>query len=330
VKVHLLSVVGSFVETLPQLGHMLAHYRTLGLDSFFLHANPRSPDDPVLPKIREVAGRFGIELASVQTGAWVETEHALTGATMRAHPNDWFVLVDADEFHLYPEDLFTLIERCERDGFDHLLGCFVDRFGPGGSLPNVDPEAPLWPQFPLGAFVTFPVQHCSPFKVVAAKGAVPLAAGRHCADSENPCPPARCLTQIHHFKWTAGIFADLERRIEYFQSRGDGRWLECVRCLDYFRRNQWKLDLNDPRLHVAECDPGYRAWDSVLQLVRRHQRLGIVPELLALVDDLKEENRALKKLVSDLRTSSQDKARSVGSGPPDQPGCESTLDPPCP
>jgi hypothetical protein len=56
----------------------------------------------------------------------------------REHPNDWWVIADIDELHLYPEDdLRQLIIDCETNNWDIVRGGFIDRIGPDGPLTHV-------------------------------------------------------------------------------------------------------------------------------------------------------------------------------------------------
>ena len=53
-------------------------------------------------------------------------------------PNDWWVIADIDEFHLYPENsLNLLISDCDKNGWEIVRGGFIDRIGRGGEFSEL-------------------------------------------------------------------------------------------------------------------------------------------------------------------------------------------------
>ena len=56
-------------------------------------------------------------------------------------PNDWWVIADIDEFHLYPDDnLRKVINNCEENGWDVVRGGFIDRIGDDGTFPEINDD----------------------------------------------------------------------------------------------------------------------------------------------------------------------------------------------
>jgi hypothetical protein len=64
-------------------------------------------------------------------------------------PNDWWVIADIDEFHLYPEDsLNLLISDCNKNSWDIVRGGFIDRIGRGGDFVELKSDESIWEQYP--------------------------------------------------------------------------------------------------------------------------------------------------------------------------------------
>lgn len=271
-KVHLISVVGKYVRLLP---FMIEHYLTLGIKDIHIHVHMTSADDPVLGEVDTIMRGFGLSIASVcHDPTWIEAQNRIVRDSMAENPVDWFVIADQDELQHYPEDLLTVLANCDHEGYDHVLGCFVDRFGANGELVDLKPDLPLNKQFPIGAFFTFPITRGYPAKVVAAKGNVRLnGSGSHWAVGGRPCPVAKYHIPVHHFKWTAGLLDHLRYRVELYRDRNIV-WHEAQRCVNYFTRNRGRVNLADPRIYAASCDPNYDQWHVITAIAAKWQEDG--------------------------------------------------------
>jgi len=262
--VHLVTVVGGYVDVLP---HMLAHYRALGVESFFVHVHARSDDDPVLAQVEEITREFGCGIASVTVGEWLHsTNRELYNRTLQSKPDDWFLIADQDELQMYPDDLKSLLGDCDAAGYEYVEGCFLDRVAADGSFPAVLPNGSIWRQYPLAGFISASVLQANPNKIVAAKGSVALGPGQHYALSGRGLPPAELYVPVHHFKWVEGILERLEQRAEFRRKRGDRYWEESQRFIDYCRAHDGRLDVRDASFHLAEAMPEYPQWDEVKRL----------------------------------------------------------------
>lgn len=261
---HLVTVVGGYIDVLP---HMLAHYRGLGIESFFVHVHVRHRGDPILEQAAEITRAFGCGIASVTVGEWLhDTNRELYKQALQSRPNDWYLIADQDELQAYPRELISILEECDHTGYDYIEGCFLDRFASDGSFPAVRPDESIWRQFPLAGFVSAPVLQANPNKIVAAKGRVELRPGQHYALSGRGCPPEELYIPVHHFKWVAGILERLEQRAEFRRKRGDHYWEESQRFIDYCRAHDGRLDINDGSFYLAEAMPEYLRWEEVKQL----------------------------------------------------------------
>jgi hypothetical protein len=277
VNIHLVTVAGGYVGTLPR---MLEHYRTLGVESFFVNVHLAREGDPVREEIEAVTRRFGCGVASVSIGDWQQLQRSLYARQREQYPGDWFVLADVDEFQKYPRALRALIEECDRKGYEYIRGCIVDRIARDGRFPPLAADLPIADQFPLGASVTNPILGADPRKVVAVKGALPLVKGQHHAIAGVACPARECYAQVHHFKWVEGVGERLAERAEMLQRQGAPHWVESARFAEYYRMSGGALNLDDPHLHVAEAEPEYAPWEVVKKIVLGFPRV-ISPRVIS-------------------------------------------------
>jgi hypothetical protein len=263
-KIHLITVVG--VHHALLLEQMLQHYVALGISSFLIHAHSRSENEAGLEDLQSVADRFGVAVKSVSHGDHADAQRT-AWKTRQESPDDWFLIVDVDEFQVYPAPLLEIIEDCDRRGYDHIKGCFLDRVAIDGTLTRLSPELPLWGQYPMGLFLTYPILRADPRKVVAAKGHVDMANnGHHVALSDRGCPINEYFIPVHHFKWFDGVLEALERRIAFVRrTSASEHWRESQRFIDYYRK-ECRIDVNDPAFLGGLCAPDYPHWNRVREL----------------------------------------------------------------
>lgn len=266
VPIHLVTVVGAYVKTLP---YLIEHYRALGVESFFVNAQSSSKEDPVLDEIREITGRCGCDIASVTIGDWQTVQRDLYERQRRQYPNGWFILADHDELALWPNGLAETLEYCDRRGYDHIRGCLIDRIARDGTFPRLREAEPLAAQFPLGAFFSNPVLGADPRKVVAVKGALSIEKGQHHAIGGRACPTREHYLEVHHFKWHSGVERRLADRAVQLRERGHGHWIESERFARYHSITAGHITMEDPYLLIGEASPSYEHWDRVKQIVLR-------------------------------------------------------------
>ncbi len=227
----------------------------------------REPSDPILQEIRAVTDAKGITIADTIIGEWLDVQYKVWSEARGRHPEDWFVIADQDELQVYPLSLIDTIEDCERHGFDHLKGCFVDRFAADGRLQGPEPGVPLWDQYPIGAFFTFPILGGDPRKIVATKGPIKVtSSGHHTAVGGVACPVERCLVEVHHFKWVEGVIEDaISRSVNSRDARGWSSFVrrESANLLSYYRHNGDRMDLSECGIMAAPCRPRYAHWEAI-------------------------------------------------------------------
>lgn len=283
--IHLHTLVGERVTTLRW---MLEHYRNLGIQSFLVHVHLTDPHDVLLDEVRAVTSDFGVPITSVVIGNWQEFIVRTYAQSRSRYPNDWHILADQDEFHTFPLDLSDLIQRCEKSRYDYVSGCWVDRIAASGDLPEIDSARSIWEQFPIGAFYSYPIGAADPRKVVLARSSVNLVKGQHFALNGKGCPITEAFVQVHHFKWVAGIVPTLEARASFLKAGGYSQHVESSRFLKHIKDHGGRLNLEDPRILIAECSRDYAYWPLVLQwliLLSNYSDIGqqIIPGPLGLL-----------------------------------------------
>jgi len=256
---------------------MLAHYRELGVLSFFVNAHLSHPEDAALEEVKEVTNKFGCGIYSITVGEWQRQQVEIYAKSRQRYPNDWFILADQDELQVYPYELFGIIEECDRKGYDYITGVLVDRIGADGSFPEVEYDRPIWSQFPLGGLISYPMLGADPRKVVAAKGFVPLGVGQHVARGGRGCPIEMYFIQVHHFKWVKGLAHRLSKRAEMLRKSNVSHWVESQRFVSYFEEHYGKIDIADSRFRIVECDRNYKHWDYVRQMAINFRDTEILP-----------------------------------------------------
>lgn len=262
--IHLVTMVGGKIEA---LAHMLEHYRSIGIESFFVNLHLADEQDPAREQVEEIAHRFGCGIASVTVGHWQLVLQQLYLKPREQYPSDWFLLADQDEFQVYPAAIQDVIQDCGR--WDYIRGCFVDRIARDGRFPALLPEKPVWDQYPLGGMLTSQILRGDPRKVVAVRGPLTLKKGNHHAYEGTACPSRDYYIPVHHFKWTAGLEARLDERAKSLQQGGFQQWHESERFVEYCRLSGGRIYLDDPNLWIAECAPDYPHWERLKKMVLR-------------------------------------------------------------
>jgi hypothetical protein len=195
-------------------------------------------------------------------------------------PNDWWVVADIDELHLYPNDnLRYLVDTCEKYGFQLVRGGFIDRIGENGEFSEIIPDVSLFDQFPNAGFFRYPMSKACPNKVCVMKGHIELTSGQHYVKIHgettwrwqgwnHPLINPHSYVQVHHFKWDATSIeriqavANLKQEYAYSQ--------EYKLMYDQLRKNRFKIDLNNPDFMFEKGENkfrSYRRWDKLIKTI---------------------------------------------------------------
>jgi hypothetical protein len=243
------------------LNAWVRHYRDLGIERFRLGFHlPDHVPAPTRELVLDTCRSNGITPALVSTGPWHEHTNPELTAELRSLAGDgWHLIADSDEFHAYPAPLNQILADCEARGAKTVGGLLLDRVSSDGSLTGWNPTAGMDAGYPLGGFLTHRLLRADPRKIVLAHSGVPLSSGNHRAPGHRPAnrPPV----VVHHFKWRAGIRADLERR-EAHSLNGD--WHtdspaipnEARRMLDHLDQHDGRIDVLAPDLRLRPVTLG--------------------------------------------------------------------------
>jgi hypothetical protein len=130
------------------------------------------------------------------------------------HPNDWWVISDDDEFHVYPDSLRSIISNCDRNGWEMVRGGFIDRIGEDGEMVELLDTDDIFEKFPYAGFFRYPLSGANPNKICLVKGNIEITNGQHYAKIDGHttwrwqgwnhpliAPIKKISVQVHHFKW---------------------------------------------------------------------------------------------------------------------------------
>jgi hypothetical protein len=207
-----LSVIGHGVDLIP---HYVKHYsQYVDEIQFVVYQTDRTPTllDEVKEKIKDYTNVKIVKVIENRVFDW-EKVTVLYNLVKSEHPNDWWVIADIDEFHLYPDDnLSHIIKSCEEYGYELLRGGFIDRIGPNGEFSELKDDLTIWEQFPNMGFFRYPLSNACPNKVCVMKGYIEITSGQHYAKIDgqttwkwqgwnHPLINPHSFVQVHHFKW---------------------------------------------------------------------------------------------------------------------------------
>lgn len=195
------------------------------------------------------------------------------------YPNDWWVVADDDEFHEYGMSLESIIDACENNGWELVRGGFVDRIGPNGTFPVLDPEEDIFKQFPLAGFFRYPLSGACPNKVCIMKGHVELTPGQHYAKIDGHttwrwqgwnhpliAPYKEYNVLVNHFKWDSTCIERIKDVADTFNSYSyHSEYRKMYKALE---QNDFKIDITDPRFMIEEAGIwGYANWNRLLNII---------------------------------------------------------------
>ena len=275
-KVRLLTVTGSRTNT---LWHMLNHYKHI-VDEIYVVVYEWEGMS-TLYEVGEILKNFPtakvIRVEKKEKFNW-EYVTQLYNETKAMHPDDWWVISDDDELHVYSMPLPFMIEDCEENGWDIVRGGFIDRIGPFGSFPEILPYKNIFDQFPFAGFFRYPLSGACPNKVCVMKGYVEITSGQHYAkingevlwgpqtNNKLIAPTDKYYAQVHHFKWDSTcverIKAVADIRKDYAYSS------EYLKMYQAIRRNNFEIDVANPEFNMELIgQEEYSQWTELMQKI---------------------------------------------------------------
>ena len=207
-------VIGHGVNLIP---HFIKHYLGLYVDeiNFVVYSSDLYPNlkDEVE---RSIGDRKGVKIIGNVHHRVFDWEKVtdLYNRYTKEFPNDWWIVADIDEFHVYPMQPRKITEDCNVNVWKIVRGGFIDRIGEGGRFPEINEYENIFNQFPLAGFFRYPMSGACPNKICIKRGDIEITPGQHYAkilghttwrwqgwDHPLIAPINEYSVQVHHFKW---------------------------------------------------------------------------------------------------------------------------------
>ena len=276
-KIRLVTVTGSRTNT---LSHMLHHYTEL-VDEIFVVVYEWE-NFSTYDSVEEIVSKFPnakiIRREIKEKYNW-EYVTQLYNETKSMHPNDWWIVSDDDEFHVYSKDLKEIIDECDENGWDLVRGGFVDRIGINGTFPEINNNQNIFKQFPLAGFFRYPLSGACPNKVCIMKGYIEITPGQHYANIDGQttwrwqgwnhpliAPVDKYNVQVHHFKWDSTCVerikavADIKKDYSFSS--------EYQKMYQSIRRNNFQIDIDDERFMIENDGfEDYGQWNKLIKKI---------------------------------------------------------------
>lgn len=276
-----LSVIGHGVNLIP---HFVDHYsQYVDEIQFIVYQSSVSPNiiQEVQEKIKKYKNVKIVKTIESRVFDW-ERVTALYNFVKSEKPNDWWVIADIDEFHLYPNDnIKSLINECNYHGYELVRGGFIDRIGPDGEFSELKEDKSIFQQFPNMGFFRYPMSKACPNKVCVMKGSVEITSGQHYAKINgqttwrwqgwnHPLINPHSFVQVHHFKWDS---TSIERIKAVADVKEQYAYSDEYRLMyEKLRKSRFKINMDDPEFMFESSDGQaefrrYRHWDKLIKKI---------------------------------------------------------------
>ena len=278
-KINLITVVG---HNTTMLKYMLNHYKDM-VDEIYVVVYRQHELDGILEDIINL----GIKPYKVVTEPKFNWEKVteLYNEVKQTKPDEWWIVSDDDEFHIYPKPIREMISECEENGWEFITGGFLDRIGENGNFPLVTHQTDIWNEFPLAGFFRYPMSGACPNKVCVMKGSVSVTPGQHYVDfgdgknswgtynikhsKRYPIGRGEGLVQVHHFKWDSTVLVRLK---EVSETKEDYTyWQEYLKMYKAIEMFDWKIDINNPEFMFERMNTNnhwdYCKWDRLTKKI---------------------------------------------------------------
>jgi hypothetical protein len=275
-----LSVIGHGVNLIP---HFIDHYsKYVDEIQFVVYQSPIHPTliNDVKEAIKDHKNVKIVKTIENTEFDWSKVT-ALYNLMKSKNPNDWWVIADIDEFHLYPnDDLKILITNCDKYGWDLVRGGFIDRIGPEGTFSKLEPNTNIFKQFPNAGFFRYPMSKACPNKVCVMKGYIELTDGQHYAKIDgyttwkwqgwnHPLINPHSYIQVHHFKWDSSSIERIKAVADIKQSYSYSDEYKLM--YDRIRKSKFKIDLTNPEYMFETCTKSqfgyYKQWNKLIKKI---------------------------------------------------------------
>jgi hypothetical protein len=277
-KLRLVTVTGSRVDT---LWHMLNHYKEL-VDEMYVVVyewEGFSLFEEVSKITKEFDNAHIIERVTKEKFNW-EYVTQLYNETKMLFPNDWWIVSDDDELHIYSKPLKEIISACDRNGWELVRGGFIDRIGETGNFPKINKKENIFDQFPVAGFFRYPMSGACPNKVCIMKGYIEITPGQHYAKIDGQttwkwqgwnhpliAPTDEYNVQVHHFKWDSTC---IQRIKEVADIKKDYSFSnEYLKMYQSLRSNNFEIDVTESKymFEYIGNEFGYKQWNKLFKKI---------------------------------------------------------------
>jgi len=278
--VRLLTVIGHGVNLLPHfIKHYSNHVDEINIAIYKTDLYPTLEED-VNEIIKDNNKIKIIKVIQDRIFDW-EKVTELYNEIKLTKPNDWWVIADIDEFHLYPENsLNLLISDCDKNGWEIVRGGFIDRIGRGGEFSELINEVSIWEQFPNAGFFRYPMSKACPNKICLVKGYIEITNGQHYAKIDghttwrwqgwnHPLINSKSTVQVHHFKWDS---TSIERILKVSNINQEYAFSnEYLLMYNELKKTNFKLDLmnSDFMFELGLVKPDYNCYNNWNNLINK-------------------------------------------------------------
>ena len=134
-----LTVIGHGTNLLPHyLNHYIGYVDEINIIVYSSELYPNL-DNEVREIIKKYNGVKIVKIVRDRIFDWNKVT-SLYNLISSKSPNDWFVIADIDEFHLYSDNIRDITSRCDENGYQLVRGGFIDRIGNDGEFVELQDE----------------------------------------------------------------------------------------------------------------------------------------------------------------------------------------------
>jgi len=276
-KIRLVTVTGSRTDT---LWHMLNHYKDLVEEMYVVvyEWEGYSIYNEVLKITKQFDKAKIVQRVTKEKFNW-EYVTELYNETKMLFPDDWWIVSDDDEFHVYSKPLNEIILDCERNGWELVRGGFIDRIGQTGDFPKINKKENIFEQFPVAGFFRYPMSGACPNKVCIMKGHIEITPGQHYAKIDGQttwkwqgwnhpliAPVNDYNVQVNHFKWDSTC---VERIKQVADIKKDYSFSdEYLKMYQSLRSNNFEIDVtNDEYMFEYIGKNEYKQWNKLFKKI---------------------------------------------------------------
>jgi len=276
-KIRLVTVTGSRTDT---LWHMLNHYKDLVEEMYVVVYEWKGYS--IYNEVLKITKQFDkakiVQRVTKEKFNW-EYVTELYNETKMLFPDDWWIVSDDDEFHIYSKPLNEIILDCERNGWELVRGGFIDRIGQTGDFPKINKKENIFEQFPVAGFFRYPMSGACPNKVCIMKGHIEITPGQHYAKIDGQttwrwqgwnhpliAPTDEYNIQVHHFKWDSTC---VERIKQVADIKKDYSFSdEYLKMYQSLRSNNFEIDVtNDEYMFEYIGKNEYKQWNKLFKKI---------------------------------------------------------------